>query len=483
MGKIHLTEAAVERYRRPLKGRTEVSDTEPGLFLWITPNGLKSWMAIYRLPGDDGRRSVKRKRALGRYPAMCVAAAREAARGLMALAAQGIDPKEQEASARAEALHAADERRASSFRNVADEYVAAMKARKLVGGRKRPVTAETATDRESLLLRRVLPTLGDKALADITPTMISRLLAQIEKEAGPVDITLKVIRGVFKFALSRGLIHGQEPTVGMTKRQAPVKIARALSDEELRAVWRATADHGAFGRVVRLLMLTGQRRSEIAEARWDEVDWERQLLVVPAERVKNRAGAHEVALTEPAMAILREARTAYEELGLKSGLVFPSDTGDTPISGWTQLRKKLDTTVRGELAGVSEIEWRAIRATGALRAETRQRKADALVRIAAVPSVPWRLHDLRHTFITRCRDGEENAEGEIVWSAPLDVLQATVNHEITAGVTQRYDHGDIQRRYRLRKRELMEWWSRKLLGIVEGQQGGVVIQMPNVGRQ
>jgi hypothetical protein len=48
MAKTHLTDTAVERYRRPAKGRTEVSDTEPGLFLWITPNGTKSWVTILR---------------------------------------------------------------------------------------------------------------------------------------------------------------------------------------------------------------------------------------------------------------------------------------------------------------------------------------------------------------------------------------------------------------------------------------------------
>ena len=69
--------------------------------------------------------------------------------------------------------------------------------------------------------------------------------------------------------------------------------------------------------------------------------------------------------------------------------------------------------------------------------------------------------------MTRCRTGDENAEGEIVWSASLDVLQATVNHQVSAGVTDRYDHSDLQRRYRLRKRELLEWWSRKLLSVVE----------------
>lgn len=478
MAKIHLTDAAVSRYRRPQQGRIEISDTEPGLFLWITPNGTKSWIVIFRLPDAGGKRKVRRKMVIGRHPAIGVAEARRAAQETMQLAEQGIDPEAQAAAAREAAELEAANRRAQSFQTVAEEYVAAMKAGKLVGGRKRPVTPDTATGRDSLLKRLVLPTLGHAALADITPTMISRLLSHIEKEAGPVDATLKNIRMVFRFAQSRGLFQGILPTTGMTARQAPVKEVRALTDDELRAVWHAAARQGtSFGAAVRLLMLTGQRRSEIAGLRWDEVDWDRRLLIVSADRVKNRAGTHEVPLTEPAIAILREMQAAYDALGLTSGLVFPSDMGSTPLGGWTPLRAKLDRDIRGELAGLSDAERRAIRAGGALRAETRQLKAEALAKIEPITLKPWRIHDLRHTFITRCRDGEENAAGEITWSAPLDVLQATVNHEITAGVTRVYDHGDLQRRYRLRKRELMEWWSRKLLGIVEGTGSDNVVHL------
>ena len=483
MAKVHLTEAAVERYRRPLKERTEVSDTEPGLFLWITPNGTKSWVVVYRLAGAGaGTRTIRRKVALGRYPKLGVAAARLAAREVMELAAAGVDPEVQAAEAEAAEARAEAERRAGSFRAVAEEYVAAMKAGKLIGGRKRPVAMTTANGRESLLDRMVLPDLGDKPLAEISPQMIARVLSRIEKTAGPVDETLKVIRGVFKFALSRGLFHGLIPTSGMTNRQAPVKLTRALSDDELSGVWHAAGHQGwPFGSVIRLLMLTGQRKTEIAAMRWEEVDWDRQLLILPAERVKNRAGAHEVPLSEPAMHILREAQAAYELLGEDSGLVFPSTKG-TPISGWMPLKRKLERFMRGDMAGHTDVDRRAIRAGGALRADTWERKAAAKAKIEEARIAPWRIHDLRHTFITRCRDGEENADGEVIWSAPLDVLQATVNHEITAGVTQRYDHGDVQRRYRLRKRELMEWWNRKLLTIVEGPQESVVVQMLNVGR-
>lgn len=477
MAKKHLTEAAVERYPRPARGRTEVSDTEPGLYLWITPNGTKSWMVRYNVTGST---SGRRKRSVGRYPAVGVAAARTAARETMELAALGIDPEARANAVREAERRADDDRRAGSFRVVVEEYIAAMEGGKLTGGRKRPVAPRTAAIRKSLLTRIILPELGDHDLSEITPKMVARLLSQTEKASGPVDEALAAIRLVYKFAQSRGLFHGLPPTAGMTNRQARSHEARALSDDELRAIWRAAGEAGSsYGSIIRLLMLTGQRRGEIAGLRWEEIDWDRRMLIIPVERVKNRAGAHEVPLTDSALAILREARIAYDALELTSGLVFPSDTGETPISGWAPLKRNLDQAVRGEIAGLDATEWRAIHATGALRAETRQRKAAALARIKAVAVSPWRIHDLRHTFITRCRDGEENTAGEITWSAPLDVLQAMVNHEITAGVTQRYDHGDIQRRYRLRKRALVEWWSRKLMRFVNGVSQANVTQIAN----
>lgn len=484
MAKTHLTDAAVERLRRPQTGRTEISDSEPGLFLWVTPNGTKSWVVIARLPTADGKRTQRRKTTIGRHPALGVAAARERTREIMQMATAGIDPEaavEQERAVDAES-------RAGSFRAVADDYVRDMKAgNKRTGGRNRPVTPATAEGRRRLLERYVLPALGDHALTDVTSMTVSRLLTKVEAAGGPVDEALAGIRLVYKYAATRGLFHGAPPTLGMTNRQVKKKRGRALTDSELKALWRAAGEHGSFGRIVKLLMLTGQRRNEMAGLRWQEIDWDRRLLTIPVERVKNRAGAHEVPLTDAALQLLRGAEAAClalarpkkDEEGLPpDSLVFPSDAGETPISGWSKLKPLLDRTVRGDIAGLTDAERRAVRATGALRAETRALKAEALAKIVETPAIPWRLHDLRHTFVSRARDGDENAEGEVVWSAPLDVLQATVNHEITAGVTATYDHGDIQRRYRLRKRELMEWWSRKLMMTVGCAPADNVVQMP-----
>ncbi|HTM95804.1 MAG TPA: integrase arm-type DNA-binding domain-containing protein, partial [Croceibacterium sp.] len=477
------TDAAYRRMPLPKTGRTEVSDSDPGLFYWITANGARTWMVIYRLADTDGKRTVKRKKAIGRHSEMNVAEARQRARQILALAEQGLDPEIAEAEERAEAERAAVEAEAGSFAAVSASYVADMKAGQLVGGRKRPVTLTTANARDRLLQARVLPVFGSYALADITSQRVGGLLLAIDRAGGPTDETLKVIRGVFKFAGSRGLFSGAPPTAGMSNRQAPKKITRALSDEELAAIWTATANVGwPFGSIIRLLMLTGQRKNEIAGLRWSEVDFERKLLTLPAERVKNRKGAHEVALSEPALAILVDAKERCEALENNSGLVFPSDAGETPISGWTKLRAILDRRIRANKIGLTDADHRAIRACGALRPETRERKAAALASVGEVETAPWRVHDLRHTFITRCRDGDENAEGEIVWSAPLDVLQATVNHAITAGITALYDHGDLQRRYRLRKRELMDWWARKLMVIVgEAEEPGNVVPLAMAG--
>lgn len=117
----------------------------------------------------------------------------------------------------------------------------------------------------------------------------------------------------------------------------------------------------------------------------------------------------------------------------RSPYVFTSTKGSTPVSGYTQMLKRLER-VRSE-----DIE---------------------------APQ-QWRLHDLRHTFVTRARNGDQNAAGEVTWAVPLDVVQASVNHALNEGMTGHYDHSDRNVRYRLQKRELANWWAEKLRGIVD----------------
>ena len=120
---------------------------------------------------------------------------------------------------------------------------------------------------------------------------------------------------------------------------------------------------------------------------------------------------------------------------------------------------------RAILAGLTREERDFLQSKGAQGPDASARKAELKERIEEVPG--WRFHDLRHTFVTRLRAGEENVSGETTFAVALDVVQACVNHRLTAGITDTYDHSDVQRRYRLRKREAMDWWSKKLMEIVE----------------
>lgn len=490
--RIALTDAAVERRKRPATGREEIKDVEPGLSIRLTPNGMKSWTVVYRLPDADGKRTQKKRRTIGHFPGMGVAEARTRAREYADLARQGVDPVEHEAQALEAEQRRQDEAKSDTFGFVAEKWVQAMLAGEKAGGRG-TVTEKTALGRERLLRRYVLPSFQDRTLGEITTPMVRRLLDDVVVQAGrggrQDDSVLAALRLVFKFAAARGYFSGAFPTLGLENRNAKGKQkGSALSDSELKELWTAAGDHGPFGRIVRMLMLTGQRRGEIAALRWCEVDWDKRMAIIPAERVKNRAGDHEVPLSDAALALLREAeRDALDALpederkaGLgRNALVFPSDRSGELISGWSKLKPLLDRTIQASRAGLSDDEVRALAASGALRLETRTLKDEAAAKLEAQPAMDWRIHDLRHTFITRCRDGEENDDGEVVWSAPIDVLQATVNHEITVGVTKAYDHGDLQRRYRLRKRELLDWWARKLMQIVgEAEPQDNVVPMP-----
>lgn len=133
----------------------------------------------------------------------------------------------------------------------------------------------TGDDRKATLERLVYPALGDRPVNDLRRSDIVRLLDKIEDESGPVmaDKTLAFIRRVFNWHASRS-DDFRSPVVQGMARTKPGERARArvLSDDELRVVWKAAEGQGAFGRLVRFLLLTGARRTEAAAMPWAELD-------------------------------------------------------------------------------------------------------------------------------------------------------------------------------------------------------------------
>jgi integrase len=130
----------------------------------------------------------------------------------------------------------------------------------------------------------------------------------------------------FAWAMQNGLAE-RNPVVGTARPAPEMRRDRVLSEAELRAVWSATGD-GTFGRIVKLLILTGQRCREIGDMRWEEVDRRRGLFTLPAGRAKN-GRQHELPLAPAAMALILGDRADPPA----SGIVFGRVTSKAGFSG------------------------------------------------------------------------------------------------------------------------------------------------------
>ena len=121
-----------------------------------------------------------------------------------------------------------------------------------------------------------------------------------------------------------------------------IRRDRVLTDEELSLIWRQ-AGEGDYGAIVRLLILTGQRREEVAAMTWEEAGLDGATWRIGAERTKNGL-AHEVALTQPALEILGARRRSDGR-----ALVFGSHG---PFSGWSKAKAALDARMSAAYGGL-----------------------------------------------------------------------------------------------------------------------------------
>jgi integrase len=162
-------------------------------------------------------------------------------------------------------------------------------------------------------------------------------------------------RAVYSWAVKRGTLTANPldalPVAPIVKRD------RVLSDDELIALWRATTEGpGPFNGIIRMLLLTGQRREEVAGMTWDELSDDRSIWTIPGTRAKNGA-AHIVPLSEPAQELLRTA------VRLDDDLVFPGLRGT--FNGFSKAKAALDK--RSGVTGWRLHDLRRTTATGLQR--------------------------------------------------------------------------------------------------------------------
>jgi integrase len=222
--------------------------------------------------------------------------------------------------------------------------------------------------------------------------------------------------------------------------ESELKRDRTLSPTEIKLLWKATEGAGEYRAIVRLLLLTGQGREEVAGMRWSELDLDRALWSLPKERTKN-AMRHDVPLSDTAVVILRGVQ---RKLG--RDLIFGD--GEGSLSAWSQSKLRLDlrlTILRAEARLARSLE----------EGEQPNTEED--------PLPGWRLHDLRHTVVTGMNELRVQPH----------VVEAVVNHvsgAAKAGVAGRYNHAQ----YNPEKRAALALWGEHVTSLVSDQPGKVV---------
>jgi integrase len=160
-----------------------------------------------------------------------------------------------------------------------------------------------------------------------------------------------ITRKLFGWAVEQEIIP-VSPLTGLKAPAVEKSRDRILTDQELRAVWQAAGRMGVYGALVRLLVLTGQRRGEIAGLTWDEIDLDKRLISLPRERVKNDR-AHEVPLSPQAAALIEALPR------LSDRYVFSLD-GSVPIGGFGKFKAQFD-----KLCGVENFTLHDLRRSAA----------------------------------------------------------------------------------------------------------------------
>lgn len=323
--KKKLTEMAVDKLNPVAGQRLEVFDTlTPGLALRVTEGGKKSWSVMYRVAGrgDGGNRGALRRMTLGAYPLVDLKAARDRARAAIDLADRGDAPSDK----RRDEL---EEKRDSTVDNICGRYVAL---------RLKP-SVKKWQDADRLLRLHVLPDWGNIPIGDIRRRDGQKLLDKVSMKHG-VGIAREVRKHVvamFNWAHDRDevavnvLAGMQRPDLAYAERE------RVLTMDELKAIWASADKMGyPFGPMVRLLILTAQRRAEVSGLRRDWLLPDQTAFEVPASFYKTDR-PQVVPLSAPALAIV-EGLPKWNS----GDFLLSTTAGKVPVSGFSKAKARVD---------------------------------------------------------------------------------------------------------------------------------------------
>jgi integrase len=224
--------------------------------------------------------------------------ARKEAKRLLGLVADGKDPADERALA---ALQAAD-----TFRKIADQYLKHAKQKQ------RP---RTHSEIERYLLVTWKP-LHPVPVVHIRRRHVAARIAEIATDHGAVTAARAraALSAMFNWAIREGLDIPANPVLGTNRPAEPRSRERVLTNSEIAEIWGGLGDSD-YGRIVKLLMLTAQRRDEVGGMRWTELDLDKNVWTIPSTRTKNHR-EHTLPLTDAAIALLPPRLESREHVSL-----------------------------------------------------------------------------------------------------------------------------------------------------------------------
>jgi integrase len=371
----------------------------PGLYLRIREGGSRTFVIQWR----DGAR--QRRETVGKVGVLSLDEARKKARKMLVGIDDGNDPATIKAKSKREG--------SNLFLPLADDYLE----------RRAQDMKLASLDQIRRHLRDYWKPLHRHAVSKIDRATVASELRTIIKDRGPIaaDRARSTLSAFYAWLIGEGLAE-TNPVIGTNKSGQARDRERVLTDAELVAIWNASDPETDYGRIVRLLMLTGQRRDEIADLQSCEIagldDSGRAQIGLPASRTKN-GRPHDVPLSAPAVAILRATP-------VRDGRSHLFGEGSGGYSGFSRAKERLD-----ERSGVTD----------------------------------WTQHDMRRTMATRM--GDLGVEPHIIEA----VLNHVSGHK--AGVAGVYNRAT----YATQKRAALDTWAGYLQTMLARAEGANIISL------
>ncbi|WP_338243782.1 tyrosine-type recombinase/integrase [Aurantiacibacter hainanensis] len=329
MAEIRINKTAVDGLEAGEKDAFWWDESLKGFGVKVTPKGRKTYLVRYRLPG----RRKSEQYTIGRHGAPWTAdTARKEASQKLLLASQNFDPN-------AEKRRRRNETADYSFNAYVDRFADRYLKENWQGSYKRA---------QSVIDRHAKPYFGKRDIREITKADCTAFIDKLWDQQATARKAAEVVGKMFRWAEDRGDIE-RSPMDRVPRPKPSAGRERVLDDAELAQVWEAANEMQThpYSGLVKMLILTGQRRGEIGGLRWKEVDLERAVIEVPKERTKS--GRNNLI---PLSASMVELLGETPRLG---DYVF-SVSGENPLGNHSKLKKKLDAKIT-ELSGSQLPDW------------------------------------------------------------------------------------------------------------------------------